>query len=156
MKKNTNKQQKKNDDLFKAAMKDIAKDPVLAEAARKNPKLVEKMVKDTIAKAAKQPAVVFANEADAVTVRITGQAFKNLKELAKIFGKWRGEPCTPAELLGIHLNCDPGFNNIDEKKPMNGEQTIAGCLVELQEDDEPEKEVRKLEAAFKKAGFAIN
>lgn len=98
-------------------------------------------------------SVEFTDEPNAVTIRISGAAYANLKEIAAIFTKWQvDEQNTPADIVRRFLCNNDDWLYLDEKNPdaPSKPQTLAGriCCAFDNCEDEPQ-----LEAAFNAAGF---
>ena len=100
----------------------------------------------------KQNDITYTDEPNAVTIRITGKAFANLKEITAIFNKWDEADNTPADIVRKFM-CGDEWLYLDEKKPepLLLPQTLAGMMCDAYhgETDTPE-----LEAAFEAAGFS--
>ena len=97
-------------------------------------------------------AIEFSNEPNGVTIRITGKAFTNLKEITEIFNRWDEADNTPADIVREFM-CSDEWHYLDEKKPetLLLPQTLAGGIVDLYHDC---KDATQLEEAFKAAGFS--
>ena len=93
----------------------------------------------------------FTDEPNAVTIRITGAAFKNLKEIADIFNAWDNADNTPADIVKNHLCESDGWKHLAEKNPQGYVQTLAGGIC----SDYDEAEAADLAQAFKAAGFSV-
>ena len=97
-------------------------------------------------------AITFSDEPNAVTIRITGKAFANLKEIAAILNKWDEADNTPADIAHQFM-CGDEWLYLDEKKPeaLALPQTLAGGIVCAYDECEDMPQLRK---AFEAAGFS--
>lgn len=98
-----------------------------------------------------QPPVSFTDEPNAVTIRITGAAFENVKEIAAIFNKWDEGDNTPANIVDRFVCIGDWWTELDKKKPEYSGQTLAGMICDAFHD---EPDMPELEAAFEAAGFS--
>jgi hypothetical protein len=97
--------------------------------------------------------IICTDEPNAVTVKITGKAFDNLKRIAEIFNAWDENDLTPAELLYRSVIApDDSIMTLDEPKPDKYATTLPGSLCDAYGDAPDVEELRK---AFIDAGFAI-
>ena len=96
--------------------------------------------------------VQVAEDAESVTVRISGGAFANLAEIARIFGGWSGERVTPGSLLGL-MELDGGHvANLASRASVDGGQTFAGIVFDRYRG-EPGADA--LAASLEGAGFDL-
>lgn len=90
-------------------------------------------------------------DGESVTIRITGEAFKNLKDIADIFGRWDHDKVTPGEMLD---NTILDYDEISLLGVRSGvprfSSTFAGLLLDMYRS---EPDIKELETAFHAAGF---
>lgn len=100
----------------------------------------------------KQNDITYTDEPNAVTIRITGNAYANLKEITAIFNKWDNASNTPADIVRQFM-CDDEWRYLDEKKPeaLALPQTLAGMMCDAYHG---EADMPELEVAFEAAGFS--
>jgi len=100
-----------------------------------------------------EPTITFTDQPNAVTIRIAGKAFDNLKEITAIFNKWDEGDNTPADIARRFLCAGDDWGCLDEKQPEPFNQTLPGMICDAfsKEPDMP-----KLERAFKAAGFSTS
>lgn len=98
--------------------------------------------------------ITFSDEPNAVTIRISGKAFENLREIAAIFNRWDEGNNTPADIARRFMCDGEEWRWLDEKKPDATfmPQTLCGLICDCfsECDDMPE-----LEKAFETAGVSV-
>ena len=97
--------------------------------------------------------IICTDEPNAVTVKITGKTFDNLKRIAEIFNAWDENDLTPAEFFFRHIIAPAEYvMHLDEPNPGEYIQTLPGSLCDAYGDAPDIEELRK---AFIDAGFAV-
>ncbi len=93
------------------------------------------------------------DEPNAVTIKITGAAFDNLKRITEIFNAWDENDFTPGELITEKfINDIQVFVNLDTRNPGKYQTTMPGALCDMYQS---EPDVDALRAAFVDDGFAV-
>lgn len=97
--------------------------------------------------------ITFTDEPNAVTIRITGEAFDNLKTITEVFNRWDNADNTPADIV-LKFMCGDEWLYLDEKKPevLSHPQTLAGMICDAYSE---EADMPELESAFEAAGFSV-
>lgn len=97
--------------------------------------------------------ITFTDEPNAVTIRITGEAFKNLAKIAEIFNAWDKADNTPADIVGRFACFGDHWRSLYRKETTPYETGLAGLMCDCfsHYEDMPE-----LEAAFEREGFSTN
>lgn len=97
--------------------------------------------------------IICTDEPNAVTVKITGAAFENLKRITSIFNKWDDAQMTPAEFLFEHeIKPNQQLMNLAEQNAGEFNTTLPGAVCDLYYRA---PDVNELRAAFSDAGFAV-
>lgn len=93
------------------------------------------------------------DEPNAVTIKITGAAFDNLKRITEIFNAWDENELTPAEFIQEqYIERECMLMNLDTRKPGEYESTMPGALCDIYHNA---PDIEELRAAFVDDGFAV-
>lgn len=98
-------------------------------------------------------AIYTIDEPNAVSIKITGAAFENLKRITEIFNKWDQNELTPAELIQEQfIEREQAFMNLDTPNPGMYQSTMPGALCDIYNNA---PDVDALRAAFIGNGFSV-
>lgn len=93
------------------------------------------------------------DEPNAVTIKITGAAFDNLKRITEIFNAWDENELTPGEFIQEQfIEREQAFMNLETPNPGKYQSTMPGALCDIYHDA---PDVEELRAAFVNDGFAV-
>ena len=93
--------------------------------------------------------ITFTDNADNVTITISGKAFTNLKEITEITNKWAESDYTPTEILRI-FDFPDSFLYLHDRMPEASIQTLPGAIIAQMTDGE------ELHPLFESAGFSTD